>query len=130
LALAALGVRGGDRVAILLPNGAPFAQVVHACMRLGAVLLPLNLRLTPGELAWQVRAAGARVVLCDSSTEAKVAELRALAADVATARIDEVSMAVGDRGDVGLADGGSAGVASGEIARTEVAFATGAALRD
>src|SRR5690606_23096800 len=74
LRLAALGVYAGDRVGVLLPNGVPFAEVVHACMRLGAVLLPLNVRLTPGELEWQVRDAGARVVLCDAATEAKTAE--------------------------------------------------------
>jgi O-succinylbenzoic acid--CoA ligase len=67
--LATLGVRGGDRVGVLLSNGATFAAVVHACMRLGAVLLPLNLRLTPGELAWQGGDAGARVLLFGGSTE-------------------------------------------------------------
>jgi O-succinylbenzoic acid--CoA ligase len=91
--LAVLGVRGGDRVGVLLPNGAPFAEVVHACMRLGAILLPLNLRLTPGELAWQVRDAGARVVVCASSTEAKAAELRALAPGLEVARIDDAAPA-------------------------------------
>lgn len=91
--LAALGVRGGDRVAVLLPNGVPFAEVVHACMRLGAVLLPLNLRLTPGELAWQARDAGARVVLYDASTEAKAVELPALATGLVAARIDDVPRA-------------------------------------
>jgi O-succinylbenzoic acid--CoA ligase len=89
--LAALGVRGGDRVGVLLPNGIPFAEVVHACMRLGAVLLPLNLRLTPGELAWQVRDAGARVVLCDASTNAKTAELCAIAEELVAARVDDAA---------------------------------------
>jgi O-succinylbenzoic acid--CoA ligase len=103
--LAALGVRGGDRVGVFLPNGAPFAAVVHACMRLGAVLLPLNLRLTPGELAWQVRDAGARVVLCASGTEARAAELRALAAELEVARIDDVAPAgVAPLADVPLRD--------------------------
>ncbi len=119
------GVRGGDRVGVLLPNGIPFAEVVHACMRLGAVLLPLNLRLTPGELAWQVRDAGARAVLCDASTEAKTAELHAIAADVAIARIDDALMEVDDRADIGPAD-----VASAEFTRTENGPATGAVLRD
>ncbi|HEU6450429.1 MAG TPA: o-succinylbenzoate--CoA ligase [Gemmatimonadaceae bacterium] len=123
--LAALGVRAGDRVGVLLSNGAPFAEVVHACMRLGAVLLPLNLRLTPGELAWQVRDAGARVVLYDVSTESKIAELRAIAPDVATARSDDASTAVSDRADSGLAGAGSA-----ETTRTENGSAASTALRE
>lgn len=93
LRLATLGVRSGDRVGVLLWNGVPFAEVVHACMRLGAVLLPLNLRLTPRELAWQVGDAGARVVLCDASTEAKAAELRAQAEELVVARVDEAARA-------------------------------------
>jgi O-succinylbenzoic acid--CoA ligase len=87
--LATLGVRGGDRVGVLLSNGVAFAAVAHACLRLGAVLLPLNLRLTPGELAWQVSDAGARVLLCDASTESKVAELRASATGLEVARVDD-----------------------------------------
>ena len=93
LRLATLGVRSGDRVGVLLWNGVPFAEVVHACMRLGAVLLPLNLRLTPRELAWQVGDAGARVVLCDASTEAKAAELRAQAEELVVARVDGAARA-------------------------------------
>ncbi len=76
LALAALGVRAGERVGVLLPNGAAFAAAVHACMRLGAVLLPLNLRLTPGDVAWQLGDAGARVVLCTASTESLLVDAR------------------------------------------------------
>ena len=75
-ALVELGVRAGDRVGVLLPNSAEFAAVVHACMRLGAVLLPLNLRLTPGDVAWQLGDAGARAVLCTASTERMLDDAR------------------------------------------------------
>ncbi len=130
LGLAALGVRGGDRVGVLLPNGIPFVEVVHACMRLGAVLLPLNLRLTPGELAWQVRDAGARVVLHDSSTEAKTAELCTIATDVMMARTGDAPMAVDDHADIGLADISLAHAASADTTRAENGSTTGTALRD
>jgi O-succinylbenzoic acid--CoA ligase len=43
--LAARGVRGGVRVGIALPAGLAFAQALHACMRLGAVAVPVDLRL-------------------------------------------------------------------------------------
>ena len=52
--LAALGVADGDRVALLARNGPAFVVMVHAVGRLGAVLVPLNIRLTPVELAWQL----------------------------------------------------------------------------
>ena len=47
--LAARGVGSGDRVAVLLPAGVDFAAVVHALPRIGAVLVPVNTRLSAGE---------------------------------------------------------------------------------
>jgi O-succinylbenzoic acid--CoA ligase len=52
--LQALGVRRGDRVALLAPNSAAFARAVFCISRAGAVLVPLNVRLSPDEIAWQV----------------------------------------------------------------------------
>lgn len=52
--LQALGVEPGQRVAFLLRNGAPFVIWLHAVGRVGAVVVPLNTRLTPAELAWQL----------------------------------------------------------------------------
>jgi len=46
-------VRSGNRVALRAPNGAAFVVVVHALMRLGAVLVPINTRLTQAEVDWQ-----------------------------------------------------------------------------
>lgn len=47
--LAERGVCSGDRVAIALAPGIAFAQALHACMLLGAVIVPVDLRLTPIE---------------------------------------------------------------------------------
>jgi O-succinylbenzoic acid--CoA ligase len=54
LDLAARGVASGQRVAVLAQNGLPFVALVHALTRLGAILVPLNTRLTPAELRWQL----------------------------------------------------------------------------
>ncbi|HEV3048207.1 MAG TPA: AMP-binding protein [Solirubrobacteraceae bacterium] len=59
--LAQRGARRGERVAIALPAGPEFAQALHACLLLGAVAVPVDLRLSGGERA-QV-AAGAGVVV-------------------------------------------------------------------
>jgi long-chain acyl-CoA synthetase len=50
-ALAARGVRAGDRVALALPNGWKFAAAFLGVLRLGATAAPLNPRLTAHELA-------------------------------------------------------------------------------
>jgi O-succinylbenzoic acid--CoA ligase len=47
--LAERGVRPGERVAIALAPGIAFAQALHACMLLGAVAVPVDLRLTAAE---------------------------------------------------------------------------------
>ncbi|GJM41852.1 MAG: 2-succinylbenzoate--CoA ligase [Ardenticatenaceae bacterium] len=48
------GIQPGDFVAILLPNSPLTVCLVHALARLGAILVPLNTRLTPAELRWQL----------------------------------------------------------------------------
>ena len=53
--LAARGATPGTRVAIALPAGLAFAQALHACLLLGAVAVPIDLRLGPVE---QERIAG------------------------------------------------------------------------
>lgn len=47
--LAADGVRAGDRVAIALSAGESFCVALHGCLRLGAVAVPVDVRLTPAE---------------------------------------------------------------------------------
>lgn len=58
--LQAQGVQFDDFVAALLPNGLPYVCLIHALARLGAVLVPLNTRLTPAEINWQVAQVGAK----------------------------------------------------------------------
>lgn len=49
--LAARGASPGERVAIALPPGLAFAQALHACLLLGAVAVPVDLRLSAAERA-------------------------------------------------------------------------------
>ncbi|TVR68109.1 MAG: o-succinylbenzoate--CoA ligase [Sphaerobacteraceae bacterium] len=52
--LASHEVVPGSRVAVHLPNSIAFVQLVHAISRLGAMLIPINLRLTADEIGWQL----------------------------------------------------------------------------
>jgi O-succinylbenzoic acid--CoA ligase len=47
--LRALGVGPGDRVGIALPARRAFVATLHGCLRLGAVAVPVDLRLSPAE---------------------------------------------------------------------------------
>jgi o-succinylbenzoate---CoA ligase len=49
--LAGRGVRVGDRVAVALPPGDAFCVALHAVLRLGAVAVPVDLRMTERERA-------------------------------------------------------------------------------
>ncbi|GAB4434564.1 MAG: o-succinylbenzoate--CoA ligase [Anaerolineae bacterium] len=73
--LAAAGFRRGQHVALLMPNRPEFVFVIHALARLGVVLVPLNVRLTPAELRWQVRQSDCHWLLCDRTTEAAAVQL-------------------------------------------------------
>ncbi|MGE4427482.1 MAG: class I adenylate-forming enzyme family protein [Solirubrobacteraceae bacterium] len=59
--LATAGVRGGDRVGLVLPPGPAFVVHLHALLRLGAVAVPLDPRLGGEER--RRRLAGARLVI-------------------------------------------------------------------
>ena len=50
--LAAQGIAKGDRVALLAPNCPEYFELQFACGRLGAIMLPLNWRLTVPELEY------------------------------------------------------------------------------
>ena len=64
--IAALGVAAGEPVGLLHANGNGFAVFTHAITRAGAMLAPHNARLTTGEIAWQLRDAGARYLIADA----------------------------------------------------------------
>jgi O-succinylbenzoic acid--CoA ligase len=59
--LHARGARAGDRVGIALPPGLAFAVALHGCLRLGAVAVPVDLRL--GEQERAARAATCAVTV-------------------------------------------------------------------
>ena len=46
------GIAPGDRIALLLTDGAPFLATLLAAGRIGAIAVLRNWRLAPGEIAW------------------------------------------------------------------------------
>ena len=62
-ALADLGVRPGDRVAFYVSTSENSVTTYFACQVLGAVAVPLNYRLSPGEAAYIIKDSGARILV-------------------------------------------------------------------
>ena len=64
-ALAGLGVGQGDRVATIAPNTHAQLESFYAVPQLGAVLVPVNYRLTPDDFVYIVNHSGASMVCAD-----------------------------------------------------------------
>jgi fatty-acyl-CoA synthase len=62
-ALRARGVQPGDRVGIIAPNAPPMLEAHFAVPLIGAVLVPINTRLSPGEVAYILDHAAVTVLL-------------------------------------------------------------------
>ena len=62
-ALAALGVRRGDSVAVMVPNSFEFFEAIHGSGRLGAVVVPINVHFKADETGWVVTDSGAAAVV-------------------------------------------------------------------
>ena len=75
-ALRAAGVKPGDRVALLLMNGAEFVESFFAVAKTGAVNVPLNWRLVADELEFILKDAGACVLLYAENFAPVAAELQ------------------------------------------------------
>ena len=75
-ALAANGVKRGDRVAILLPQAPEVAAIHIAVYKLGAIALPLAVLFGTDAIAYRLQNAGARAVITNTQGLAKLAEIR------------------------------------------------------
>jgi fatty-acyl-CoA synthase len=81
-ALQGLGVRQGDRVATIAPNTHAQLESFYAVPQIGAVLVPINYRLTPDDFVYIVNHSGADVVCAAADYLAAVDGVRDQMPDV------------------------------------------------
>src|SRR5579883_572162 len=74
--LAAAGVGEESRVALLAANRPAYVAFVHALTRLGAILVPLNIRLTVDEICWQLSDVHAALLVSDARMADRANEIR------------------------------------------------------
>jgi fatty-acyl-CoA synthase len=72
-ALAKAGIRRGDTVAILAPNVPAMLEAHYAAPMLGAVLLPINIRLDAAAIAFCLEHGAARLLIADREFHGTVA---------------------------------------------------------
>ena len=85
-ALHAAGLRRGDRVATLTENRPEHVEVLFACALAGYILVPMNWRLAPAELAYQLDDAEPAVLLAEPAQD-ELADKAVAEASVAPRRI-------------------------------------------
>ena len=81
--LSALGIGRGDRVAILALNSDRYWEAMYAIPGLGAIMVPLNTRLAPPEIAFMLADSGARAMIVDDNFVAIPGQLAGQAPDLA-----------------------------------------------
>src|SRR5918993_939460 len=67
-ALQTLGVEHGDRVAYISPNTHSHLEGYYAVPQIGAVIVPINYRLTADDFAYLITHSGSKVVCWPSIT--------------------------------------------------------------
>jgi long-chain acyl-CoA synthetase len=70
-----LGVKKGDRIAVMLPNISAFALAMLGIMRAGAVQVNVNPLYTPRELEHQLNDAGAETIIIFNGVSGTLAEI-------------------------------------------------------
>ncbi len=75
-ALGALGIGVDDRVAFIGKNGREYFEVLFGAAKLGAVIVAVNWRLNPAEMALVVNDAGASVLVLDAEFAATLGDVR------------------------------------------------------
>jgi fatty-acyl-CoA synthase len=83
-ALREAGVMPGDRVAFLSTNCHRLLEAYYGVLEAGAVLLPLNIRLAPHELAYILNDAGAAILFLESQFAGMVDSFRASVPSIKT----------------------------------------------
>ncbi|RJR48232.1 MAG: long-chain-fatty-acid--CoA ligase [Desulfobacteraceae bacterium] len=74
--LIAKGVRKGDRVAALLQNSAPFLEIFFAVSQIGSIFVPLNFRLAPREITFEINDCKAETFFFDQTFIPMLQEIR------------------------------------------------------
>jgi acyl-CoA synthetase (AMP-forming)/AMP-acid ligase II len=72
--LAAKGFRKGDRIAMVLPNSLPLAQIYFGCLYAGIVVVPINPVLSPPEAEFIVRHCMAKALIASAATRDRVSD--------------------------------------------------------
>jgi fatty-acyl-CoA synthase len=90
------GVKAGDRLAILAKNSTDYFEFQFACIKLGALMLPLNWRLAEPELLFILNDSDASGIVYDAEFEPRIPALVAGSSTKCRLRIDSAQHGTDD----------------------------------
>ncbi|RMG21828.1 MAG: long-chain fatty acid--CoA ligase [Methanobacteriota archaeon] len=67
-----LGIKKGERVAVSCPNTWQFPVIYFGIHKIGAIVVPLNILLKAGEIAYFLKDSGATAFICHSGESGKI----------------------------------------------------------
>ncbi|RYE43207.1 MAG: hypothetical protein EOP24_29410 [Hyphomicrobiales bacterium] len=98
--LEAMGIRPGDRVALLLRNCPEFFVMAYAIWRTGAVLVPINVMFSEEEIEYVLRDSGAKCVIASGELVPRAVPARQSISTLLLVSVDSTDVA--DTADLGL----------------------------
>ncbi|MGY3361745.1 acyl-CoA synthetase (AMP-forming)/AMP-acid ligase II [Bradyrhizobium sp. GM0.4] len=86
-ALRAFGVRKHDRIGVMLPNRIVFPVLWFAIAKLGAVMVPINMRYTPREIEYVLSDTQAKFAVVDETANSVFSSMEPWPQDLAKERV-------------------------------------------
>ncbi len=74
--LTRLGIKKGDKVAVLHPNCHYFLEAYYGISLIGAISVPINYRLSPGEISFILKDSEAKILIVDPIFQKTIEGLR------------------------------------------------------
>jgi len=71
-----IGIKKDDKVAILHPNCHTFLEAYYAVPQIGAISVPINTRLSPGEIAFILQDSESKLLIADSMFKNQLEPIR------------------------------------------------------
>jgi long-chain acyl-CoA synthetase len=88
--LMSLGLKAGDRAAILMGNSPEYIISYFAILRAGGIAVPVNTFLTPAEISYILRNSGAKILIYDSGFVTQVKEIKKIMPGLTMISFDEI----------------------------------------
>lgn len=92
-----LKISKGDRVAVYSKNNAEYVLFLFACIKLGAILAPLNFRLTSNELDILIQDAEPKLFIYEKEFKEQVEKLKSLKRNVVKVELETFSKFLNDK---------------------------------